>query len=119
MTEEVQPAWWKPWNWSWSVWGLAVLGIMVDALHQRDSRRILPVLIYLVMGWLIVIALQPLLVALPRAGALWLLAGGLFYTGGIVFYVLDKRLRHAHGIWHLFVLAGSICHYLAVLLYVL
>lgn len=109
--------------WGWTlfglVWGLAVLGIVVDALHARESRRILPVVIYIVMGWLVVIALKPLLVVLPRAGALWLLAGGLFYTGGILFYALDKRLRHAHGIWHLFVLAGSICHYLAVFLYVL
>lgn len=109
--------------WGWTlfglVWGLAVFGIVVDALHARGSRRILPVVLYIVMGWLVVIALKPLLVVLPRAGLLWLLAGGLFYSGGIVFYALDKRLRHAHGIWHVFVLAGSLCHYLAIFLYVL
>ena len=110
-----------PWGWTLFglVWGLAVLGIVVDALHRRGTRRILPVLIYIVMGWLVVLALKPLLHALPRAGVLWLVAGGLFYTVGVIFYALDKRLRHAHGIWHLFVLAGSVCHFLAVLLYVL
>ena len=110
-------------SWGWTlfglVWGLAVLGIVVDALHRRGTRRIVPVFIHVIMGWLVVIALKPLLLVLPRAGVLWLVAGGLFYTVGIIFYALDKRLRHAHGIWHLFVLAGSICHYLAVLLYVL
>jgi hemolysin III len=95
-----------------------VLGMVVDSLHNKNARRILPMLIYIVMGWLVVIAFKPLLAALPPAGVLWLVAGGLFYTLGIVFYALDKKLRHAHGIWHLFVLAGSVCHYLAVLLYV-
>lgn len=108
--------------WGWSlfgaVWGLAALGMVVDSLHRPGARRILPVVIYVVMGWLALIALKPLLAALPRAGFAWLLAGGLFYTVGIVFYALDARLRHAHGIWHLFVLAGSICHYFAILLYV-
>jgi hemolysin III len=70
------------------------------------------------MGWLVLIAFKPLIAALPYAGVLWLVGGGLFYTLGIVFYALDKKLRHAHGVWHLFVLAGSISHYLAVLLYV-
>jgi hemolysin III len=108
--------------WGWTlfglIWGLAVLGMVVDSLHNKNARRILPMLIYIVMGWLVVIAFKPLLAALPPAGVLWLVAGGLFYTLGIVFYALDKKLRHAHGIWHLFVLAGSVCHYLAVLLYV-
>jgi len=108
--------------WGWTlfglVWTLAIFGIVVDALHRWNGRRILPVVLYVVMGWLVLIALKPLLAALPRAGVLWLVAGGLFYTVGIVFYALDKKLRHAHGIWHLFVLAGSISHYLAVVLYV-
>jgi hemolysin III len=108
--------------WGWTlfglIWGLAAFGIVVDSLHRRDARRILPVMIYVVMGWLVLIALQPLVAALPRAGLAWLVAGGLFYTVGIVFYALDARLRYAHGIWHLFVLAGSISHYLAILLYV-
>jgi hemolysin III len=77
------------------------------------------VVIYLVMGWTVLVALRPLLQSLPQAGFRWLLAGGLFYTSGILFYAFDKKVRHFHGIWHLFVLAGSISHYLAVLLYVL
>jgi len=108
-------------SWGWSLfgatWGLAAAGIVVDSL-PRTGARILPMTIYLLMGWLVLVALHPLLHALPMAGFLWLLAGGLFYTVGIVFYSLDARMRHAHGIWHLFVLAGSICHYLAIVLYV-
>jgi hemolysin III len=108
--------------WGWTlfglIWGLAVLGMVVDSLHSKNARRILPMAIYIVMGWLVLIAFKPLIVALPHAGVLWLVTGGLFYTLGTIFYALDKKLRHAHGIWHLFVLAGSISHYLAVLLYV-
>jgi hemolysin III len=108
--------------WGWSifgvVWGLAVLGIIVDSLPNR-GRRILPVVIYLLMGWVVVVSLKPLLASLPIAGFWWLLAGGLCYTGGVVFYALDKRIAHGHGIWHLFVLAGSLCHYLSIFLYVL
>ena len=109
-----------PWGWSLfgAVWGLAALGIGVDGLHDRNGRRILPVVIYVVMGWLALIALAPLLRALPPAALGWLIGGGLFYTIGILFFALDARLRHAHGVWHLFVLAGSVCHYFAVLLYV-
>ena len=70
------------------------------------------------MGWLAVIAILPLMGALGRAGFLWLLAGGLAYTIGIIFYVNDTRWRHMHGIWHLFVLAGSACHYVTMLNYV-
>ena len=105
--------------WGWSlfgvVWGMALLGIVVDSLPW-DKRRILPVVIYLAMGWLALIALKPLLNALPPAGFAWLLAGGLFYTVGIGFYALERWIRHGHGIWHLFVLAGSACHYFARLL---
>ena len=110
-----------PWGWTLFgvVWGLAVLGMIVDALHSRNARRILPVAIYVLMGWLVLAALEPLIEALPGAGLGWLVAGGLFYTVGIVFYALDGKLRHAHGIWHLFVLAGSTSHFLAILLYVL
>ena len=106
--------------WGWwifgAVWGLALIGMLLEFVPQK--RRILPVIIYLVMGWICLIALKPLLQAMPMAGFWWLLAGGLFYTVGIIFYALDKKLKHAHGIWHLFVLAGSVCHYFTVLLYV-
>ncbi len=75
--------------------------------------------IYFLMGWVVLVALYPLLQNLPTGGLIWLVAGGLSYTGGIVFYALDEKMTHAHGIWHLFVLAGSVCHFLAILLYVL
>jgi hemolysin III len=108
--------------WGWSifgaVWGLAVVGIAVDALHG-ERTRIVPMVIYVLMGWLVVIAIKPLLRALPMAGFAWLLAGGLLYTAGILFYVLDKRLPHGHGIWHLFVMAGSTAQFITILLYVL
>ncbi len=108
--------------WGWSifgtVWGLAVAGIVLE-FYPIKGRRVMPMVIYIVMGWIVLIALRPLLQALPDAGFRLLLAGGLFYTSGILFYAFDKKVRHFHGIWHLFVLAGSISHYLAVLLYVL
>lgn len=100
-----------------AIWTLAVIGIVLDAV-QRDGKRIVPMIIYIVMGWMILFALDPLLAAIPEVGFRWLLAGGIAYTVGIVFYVLDHWYPHAHGIWHLFVLGGSICHYFAVLLYV-
>ncbi len=109
-----------PWGWSLfgTVWGLALFGILQD-LRPNSGARILSVVIYVVMGWVIVVALVPLLQALGPGGFALLLAGGLFYTTGIVFYALDARLRHAHGVWHLFVLAGSTAHYFAILHYVL
>jgi hemolysin III len=109
-----------PWGWSLLgvVWGLAVLGSLQE-LWLKDSARIVSLLIYIVMGWVALVALFQLLHALGPAGLAWLVAGGLFYTIGIVFYAIDTRLTHAHGIWHLFVLAGSASHYVAILFYVL
>ena len=108
--------------WGWSlfviIWGLAIIGIIVDSLHQSGSRAI-QMAIYLLMGWLILVAMYPLVQALPTGGLVLLVLGGVFYTSGTIFYALDGRMTHAHGIWHLFVLAGSISHYLAVLLYIL
>ena len=108
-----------PWGWSLFgvVWGLAAFGILQE-LWSKSEARILSVVIYVVMGWVALAALAQLLHALGPAGFAWLVAGGLFYTVGIVFYLIDKRLAHAHGIWHLFVIAGSACHYVAILLYV-
>ena len=106
--------------WGWSifgvVWFLAALGIALD-IRSSEGKRILPVIIYIAMGWLILIAFEPLLKALPIWGAILLTLGGVFYTIGVIFYAFDKRVRHFHGIWHLFVLAGSISHYLAILLF--
>lgn len=109
-----------PWGWSLFgvVWGLAVLGSLQE-LWLKNSARILSLLIYIAMGWVALVALVQLMHALGPAGFAWLVAGGLFYTIGIVFYVIDTRLTHAHGIWHLFVLAGSASHYVAILFYVL
>lgn len=107
--------------WGWSlfgaVWGLALLGIAQEIWLAKDAR-ILSLVIYCLMGWLVVIAIGPLIAALTWHGFIWLAAGGLFYTVGIIFYATDHKLRHGHGVWHLFVLGGSVCHYFAVLLYV-
>jgi len=98
------------------IWGLALLGIILDVL-PRKGPRVVPIIIYLVMGWFCLIALEPMIVALPPEGFRWLLIGGIFYTSGVVFYVLDDRYPWCHGIWHLFVLAGSVSHYFSILLY--
>jgi hemolysin III len=104
-----------PWGWSMLgvVWGLALVGGLQE-LRPSGKERILSLVIYVAMGWMALIAAGPLLKALGPAGFAWVAAGGLFYTVGIVFYVLDTRLAHAHGIWHLFVMAGSATHYVAV-----
>ena len=109
-----------PWGWSLLgvIWGLAVLGSLQEMRPKRGTR-ILSVVIYVVMGWVALVALVPLQQALGPAGFAWLAAGGLFYTVGIIFFALDTRLTHAHGIWHLFVIAGSATHYVAILHYVL
>ncbi len=109
-----------PWGWSLLgvVWGLAALGSLQE-LRPRNEARVLSVVIYVVMGWVILVALVPLLRALGPEGFAWVAAGGLFYTFGIVFYALDNRLTHAHGVWHLFVIAGSATQYVAILRHVL
>lgn len=107
--------------WGWSlfgaVWGLALLGIAQE-LWLAKGARLWSMVIYIMMGWLALVAVVPLVSALSWEGFSWLAAGGLLYTAGLVFYVADEKLRHGHGIWHLFVLGGSTCHYFAVLLYV-
>jgi hemolysin III len=108
--------------WGWTlfiiIWGLAIAGIIVDSLHKEGSRAI-QMVIYLLMGWLILVAMYPLIQALPNGALVLLVLGGVFYTSGMIFYALDERMKHAHGIWHLFVLAGSISHFLVMLLYIL
>ena len=98
-----------------AIWGLAVFGIVLEVL-PRKGPRVIPVIIYLVMGWLCVFALDPIVAALPPEGFFWLLAGGIFYTSGVVFFVLDNWYPWCHGIWHLFVVAGSVSHYFSILL---
>ena len=101
------------------IWALAVIGLLLDIFIPRRIEW-LQVLIYLVMGWICTLNYSDLQAAFPTAGVVWLTIGGITYTAGIVFYVLDnqKKLRHAHGIWHLFVLFGSICHFISIVAYV-
>ena len=107
--------------WGWSllgaVWGLALIG-MLQEIRPRSEARIMSLVIYAVMGWSIVFAVKPLIEQLATNGLLLLAGGGLSYTIGIIFYVFDSRFKHWHGIWHLFVLGGSLAHYLAIALYV-
>jgi hemolysin III len=108
-----------PWGW-WLfgiVWTLAVIG-MLQEIKPRSEARILSLVIYAVMGWIVLVAIKPLLASLGLAGFLWLAAGGVFYTVGIIFFAFDQRFRHWHGIWHLFVIAGSLAHFIAILFYV-
>lgn len=100
-----------------AIWSLAAIGIALE-LHPKIRARRLSVFLYALMGWLILVAFRPLLQGLGPTGLSWLLVGGLCYTAGIAFYALSGKVRHFHGFWHLFVLAGSGCHYCAVLLYV-
>lgn len=106
-------------RWGWSlliaVWSLAALGIVLKATHGFRYAK-LSTAVYIAMGWLIVVALRPLTAQIGLGGIAWLLAGGLAYTAGVIFFAWD-RLRYGHMIWHLFVLAGSICHFVAVLRY--
>jgi len=103
--------------WGWTLlgldWGLAAVGVALKAL-SRMSHPMLSTGLYLLMGWLIVIAAEPLSARIPVAGLLWLVAGGLAYTLGVIFFALDARLRYDHFIWHLFIMAGTACHDFAV-----
>ena len=108
-------------TWGWwlfaIVWSIAVAGVVKDALFHGRYRA-LSVVLYIAMGWLVVIAFNPLTHALPRPGIALLLAGGIVYTIGVFFFAMSKRIRYSHGVWHLFVLAGSALHYVAVVRYV-
>lgn len=108
-----------PWGWSLFgvVWGLAAVGILQEFLLGKRTR-VMSLVIYVLMGWTALIAVVPLVAALSWAGFAWIAAGGVVYTVGIIFYLYDERFTHWHGIWHLFVLAGSAIHYFAILLYV-
>lgn len=99
------------------IWSMATVGLIRDALPQL-GKRILPMTLYFVMGWLILLAIKPLLAGLHPGGFMWLLTGGITYTLGIVFYALDPRYPWMHGVWHLFVLGGSIAHYVTILIYI-
>lgn len=106
--------------WGWSIfgviWGLACVGAIFKTFMTHRLRVLGPIF-YILMGWLVVIAIKPLLAALPLAGVWWLVAGGVIYTVGVLFYAIDK-IPYNHTIWHIFVLVASGCHYLAVYWYV-
>jgi hemolysin III len=108
-------------GWGWTlfglVWVLSLFGILFKVFFV-DHFRIASTALYIIMGWLVVIALKPALAMVPGGAIAWLLAGGLSYTVGVVFYAW-RKFPYNHAIWHVFVLAGSVCHYLAVLLYVI
>jgi hemolysin III len=107
--------------WGWTIfgviWGLAVVGLSQDILLTKRNQ-IISVSLYILMGWLALIAIRPLMRVLPAPGAILLVTGGILYTLGVVFYALDKKLRYSHNVFHFFVLAGSACHYFTILLYV-
>jgi len=108
--------------WGWTlfgiVWTLAIIG-MLQEIKPRSEARVLSIVIYAVMGWIVLIAVKPLIAALGMDGFIWLAGGGVLYTVGIIFFAYDSRFRHWHGIWHLFVMGGSLMHFVAVLRYVL
>jgi hemolysin III len=106
--------------WGWTllgvVWGLAVAGVTLKAFF-RANHPILFTTLYLLMGWVGVITVDLLLARVPTAGLLWLLAGGLSYTAGVIFFAIGSSLKYGHLIWHLFVMTGTVCHYFTVLWY--
>ncbi len=107
--------------WGWTlfglIWGFAIVGLVLEVFFI-DRMKWLTLTIYVGMGWLVVIAVNPIMHSLPWEALAWLGAGGVFYTGGIVFY-LWKKLPFHHAIWHLFVLAGSTSHFFCFLLYII
>lgn len=103
-----------PWGWSLfaAIWTLAVAGVIFK-LFYTGRFKLLSTIIYIVMGWLVIVAIKPMLTSLDTWTLSWLLAGGVFYTLGTFFYHRES-IRYSHAIWHLFVIAGSVCHYVAV-----
>lgn len=98
------------------VWALAAFGVLLKTMKGAYHRPRVAIGLYLGMGWLIVLAIRPLALSIPRASLLWLVAGGVIYTAGVIFFLNDHK-RYRHFVWHLFVLGGTGCHYLAVLSY--
>jgi hemolysin III len=106
--------------WGWTllvlIWSLALTGVALKVL-RRMSHPVISTILYLLMGWIIVVAVDPLYTRLPVSGLAWLVAGGLAYTTGTAFFVADSRIRYSHFIWHLFVITGTTCHFFAVYWY--
>ena len=106
-----------PWGWSLLaiVWSLAIIGITLK-INKRTRHSRVSIVLYVIMGWLAVVAIKPMVMLIPVPGILLILAGGLAYTGGLAFFAA-QRIRYNHFIWHLFVLTGTTCHFFAVLWY--
>lgn len=115
--------------WGWSifaaVWSLAAIGMLIDIWPRRDQSsvkepsRVVQLVIYLVMGWLVLIPFKPLTEKLAPDAITLLTVGGVLYTVGVVFFILSDRMKHAHGIWHLFVIGGSVSHYVSISAFVI
>lgn len=108
-------------GWGWSlfgvIWGLAIAGFIFKIFYVHRFQ-IVSTLIYILMGWLMLIAFSPLKENLASAGIRWLFLGGIAYTAGTLFFAASKKIKFSHSVWHLFVLIGSICHFFSVLFYV-
>ncbi len=107
-----------PWGWTLFglIWALALAGVALK-LVRGVRHPIISTTLYLLMGWVVLIAVHPLWLRMPSMGFVWILLGGLAYSAGVVFYAIDYRMRYSHFIWHLFVLAGTVLHYFAVFWY--
>jgi hemolysin III len=110
-----------PGAWGWTlfgiVWALAIFGVVLKSVGGANSGK-LSTALYLGMGWLAIIAAKPLWDSLQAWGLFWLIAGGAMYSAGVIFFAYDHRIRYSHFVWHLFVLAGTVCHVVAILGYV-
>lgn len=105
-----------PWGWTLLgiVWGFALSGILLKSI-AGTRFMLLSTGLYVAMGWLVLIAFKPLMASMPATGLCWLLAGGLAYTLGVVFFILDHKIRYSHFVWHLCVTSGTTCHCVAVM----
>jgi hemolysin III len=106
-----------PWGWSLlaAVWTLAIIGITLK-IRRRTRHSRFCIVLYVIMGWLAIVAVKPMVMLIPVPGILLIMSGGLAYTGGLAFFAAH-RIRYNHFIWHLFVIAGTTCHFFAVLWY--
>lgn len=108
-------------GWGWTlfaiIWSLALIGLCFK-LFFTGRYNVISTIVYIAMGWLAIIAIEPIVESIPWLGVSWLLAGGLCYSFGVIFFALDHKVHFTHAAWHLFVLAGSACHFIAIYYYV-
>lgn len=104
-------------GWGWSIfgviWALAIIGIILELIKIKKIE-IISLIIYILMGWLVIIAIKPMISYLSKWELLWLTLGGLFYTIGIYWYINDDKIKHGHGIWHIFVILGSFVQFICI-----